>query len=155
MPLIQTPIPIPLAPTAGIPRISRAAVVGLLFLLSAPLALAGETDSSAESVGGAPTAIAEAGPIDPAGGTLETQRIPELGQTIVYGRFPDAIEGAATLEYLDSQGEVRATSGLDVTAGTGMTIWDGRDAGGDLLPSDLYVVRLRLDGRELTAPLVR
>ena len=77
------------------------------------------------------------------------------GQTIIYVRFPDAAEGTAMLELLDSAGDVRASSEVEISGGTGLTVWDGRDAAGERLPSDLYVARLSFAGRDLTAPLVR
>jgi hypothetical protein len=97
-------------------------------------------------------------PVDPPvaeGAWLEIQTIPELDQTILYARFPDATAGTGTLEVLDAAGDVRVTLLLAIEGGTGLVVWDGRDSTGDSVPSDVYRARLRFDGQEITAPLVR
>jgi len=125
-----------------------AVCASLFLLLPGPAAAAGPDPVDQ------PVAPADE-PASRGAGRLETQMIPELGQTIIYVRFPDAAEGTATLELLDSAGDVRASSEVEISGGTGLTVWDGRDAAGERLPSDLYVARLSFAGRELTAPLVR
>jgi hypothetical protein len=91
----------------------------------------------------------------PDGPVLEVQTIPELGQTLLFVRFPSPGEGPVRIRIEDEEGGIHAELPAEPERGSALVVWDGTDVDGEPLPSGIYTARLLHAGGEVTAELVR
>ena len=82
---------------------------------------------------------------------LEAYPNAELGQTILFARFPQSVTGAVQVTIHDGQGQERAEVAGSVERGSAMLVWDGKAADGSACEPGSYVARMRGPEQELSA----
>jgi hypothetical protein len=82
----------------------------------------------------------------PTGAVLEAYPNPELGQTILFARFPEPREGEITVTIHDGEGRLRSEITGTLSNGSAMFVWDGRALDGSEAAPGAYVAKLAGSG---------
>jgi hypothetical protein len=105
-------------------------------------------------VGAAPPVSVELGAPAPDAPSLRVTPNPSRGTaTLAFGLPAEAVVEAAVFDVAGRK--VRTIGAGRFAAGSHSMVWDGRDAGGRVVPSGVYFVRLDRGGRSLVTRMVR